>query len=244
MSERKKAIVTGGSRGIGAACALELASAGYDVAIIYNSSRNKAEEVRDEALKKNFAAKVYQADVSDYLSCQRAVEEILKDFGKIDVLVNNAGINGHKPFLETSIEFAKRLYEVNCLSLVYMDHLVIPGMVDRNYGRVVSVTSVGGLMGFAGNAEYSGSKAAAIGRMKAIAKELGPYNVTYNIVAPGCTKTDMVAASNPEDVEATRLATPLRRLLEPKDIADAVMYFVEAENTTGQVLSPNGGLYM
>lgn len=108
----------------------------------------------------------------------------------------------------------------------------------------MTVTSVGGLMGFSGNAEYSGSKAAAHGRAKAIAREMGPYNITYNIVAPGCTRTDMVAAAAPEDVERTRLATPLQRLIEPQEIADAVLYLVKAGAVTGQILSPNAGLYI
>lgn len=244
MPQNKLALVTGGSRGIGASTVLALAKAGYAVAINYNKSRSEAADVAEAASAYGVQAKIYQADVSDPEQCRKMVDEVILHFGTIHVLVNNAGINGHMPFLDTTIEFARRLYEVNTLSAVYMDHLVIPYMARQRFGRVVTVTSVGGLMGFAGNAEYSGSKAAATGRAKAIAKEMGAYNVTYNIVAPGCTKTDMVAAANPSDVEKTRLAAPLKRLIEPDEIADAVMYFVNAASVTGQVLSPNAGLYM
>lgn len=244
MLQDKVALVTGGSRGIGASVVLALAKAGCHVAINYHKSGEEAQRVAEEARKYGVQAETYPADVSDPEQCRAMVEAVVRRFGTIHVLVNNAGINGHMPFLETTLEFARRLYEVNCLSAVYMDHLVIPYMARQHWGRVVTVTSVGGIMGFAGNAEYSGSKAAANGRAKAIAREMGPYNVTYNIVAPGCTRTDMVAAAKPEDVEKTRLAAPLQRLLEPSEIADAVLYFVQADSVTGQILSPNAGLYM
>ena len=240
----KRAIVTGASRGIGARVAVSLAKAGCDVLVNYRSGEEAALAVAEEARAFGVQAECFRADVSDPDACRAMVDVALSRFGGVDVLVNNAGINGHKPFLETDIAFARRLYEVNCFSAVYMDHLVIPHMAAQRWGRVVTVTSVGGLMGFAGNAEYSGSKAAAHGRAKAIAREMGPYNVTYNVVAPGCTATDMVAAAKPEDVEKTRLATPLQRLIDPQEIADAVLYLLSADSVTGQILSPNAGLYI
>lgn len=244
MLQNKTALVTGASRGIGACIARALAKAGCQIVINYHQNEKAAEQVAEEASALGAEAMICRADVSDPEACRIMTEKAMDRFGAIDILINNAGINGHMPFLETSIEFAERLYRMNCMSVVYMDHLVIPHMALRRWGRVVTVTSVGGLMGFAGNAEYSGSKAALHGRAKAIAKEMGPYNITYNIVAPGCTKTDMVAASRPEDVEKTRLSTPLRRLIEPEEIAEAVMYLVRADSVTGQILSPNAGLYI
>ena len=129
---------------------------------------------------------------------------------------------------------------------VFLFYVVVAILWGENYLELGIFASgmVGGLMGFAGNAEYSGSKAAAHGRAKAIAREMGPYNVTYNVVAPGCTATDMVAAAKPEDVEKTRLATPLQRLIDPQEIADAVLYLLSADSVTGQILSPNAGLYI
>ena len=244
MLRNKVALVTGASRGIGAAIAVALARAGCRVAVNYHSSPAAAEQVAGQIREYGVEALTVQADVSSPDACRRMVEQVVAHFGTIHVLVNNAGMNGHAPFLETTLELAQKLYAVNCMSAVYMDHLVIPYMAAQRWGRVVTVTSVGGLMGFAGNAEYSGSKAAAHGRAKAIAREMGPYHVTYNVVAPGCTATDMVAAADPADVEKTRLATPLRRLIQPQEIADAVLYLVQAESVTGQILSPNAGLYM
>lgn len=244
MTEKKTALVTGASRGIGACVAKALAMAGYHVVINYNHSEKEAKRTAEEASVWGTEIMTCQADVSDFNACRSMVEKTIKKFGTIHILVNNAGINGHAPFLETSIEFAEHLYKVNCMSAVYMDHLVIPYMASQHWGRVVTITSVGGLMGFAGNAEYSGSKAALHGRAKAIAREMGAYNVTYNVVAPGCTKTDMVAAARTEDVEKTRLSTPLKRLIEPQEISDAVMYLIHADSVTGQILSPNSGLYI
>ena len=244
MLQGKVALVTGASRGIGASVAVELARAGCHVAVNYNRSRKAAEAVVEACAAFGGKAAAFQADVSDPEACRAMVDQTIQAFGTIHILVNNAGINGHMPFLETSLEFAQRLYQVNCMSAVYMDHLVIPYMARQRWGRVVTVTSVGGLMGFAGNAEYSGSKAAAHGRAKAIAREMGACNVTYNVVAPGCTRTDMVAAANAEEVEKTRLAAPLQRLVEPREIADAVLYLVRADSVTGQILSPNAGLYI
>lgn len=244
MLQNKVALVTGASRGIGARTAVELAKAGCQVAVNYHRSAAQSHRVLQEIWDVGGTAAAFQGDVSDPESCRSMVEQVIQTFGTIHILVNNAGINGHMPFLETSLEFAQRLYQVNCMSVVYMDHLVIPYMARQHWGRVVTVTSVGGLMGFSGNAEYSGSKAAAHGRAKAIAREMGPYNITYNIVAPGCTRTDMVAAAAPDDVERTRLATPLQRLIEPQEIAAAVLYLVQADSVTGQILSPNAGLYI
>ena len=244
MLQDRVALVTGASRGIGASIAAALAKAGCHVAVNYHRSSGAAEQVAEEVKSHGVKAMTVQADVSSPEACKAMVERVADHFGTIHILVNNAGINGHKPFLETDLEFAKRLYDVNCMSVVYMDHLVIPYMVRQRWGRVVTVTSVGGMMGFAGNAEYSGSKAAAHGRAKAIARELGAYNVTYNVVAPGCTQTDMVEAADPADVERTRLATPLRRLIQPQEIADAVLYLLQADSVTGQFLSPNAGLYI
>lgn len=244
MLQNKVALVTGASRGIGASIAVSLAKAGCDVVVNYHCNREAAVRVAEEVRRCGREALVMQADVSSPDACKAMVEQAVAHFGTIHILVNNAGINGHAPFLETTLEFARRLYDVNCMSVVYMDHLVIPYMVKQGWGRVVTVTSVGGLMGFAGNAEYSGSKAAAHGRAKAIAREMGPYHVTYNIVAPGCTQTDMVDAADPEDVERTRLSTPLQRLIQPQEIADAVLYLIQADSVTGQIISPNAGLYI
>lgn len=244
MLRDKVALVTGASRGIGAATALALARRGCSVVVNYHRSRTEAEQVVRTIEALGTQAIALQGDVSDPEACKALVAQAVEHFGTIHILVNNAGINGHMPFLETTLDFAQRLYQVNCMSTVYMDHLVIPYMTAQRWGRVISVTSVGGLMGFAGNAEYSGSKAAVHGRAKAIAREMGQYNVTYNVVAPGCTKTDMVRASNLQDVENTRLATPLQRLIEPEEIADAVVFFASSPSITGQILSPNAGLYI
>ena len=238
------AVVTGSSRGIGAAIALALGKAGYNVLVHYHEQKEKAEGIADQIRSMGVRAEVCQADLSRREECGKLFQYAAEKFDTIDVWVNNAGMKGRMPFLEAEIDFVEELYATNLMSVVYCDWHVVRHMVGNGHGHVITVSSIGGQMGFPGNAEYSGGKAALIGRAKAIAKEVGPNGVRYNVVCPGQTQTDMLARSKPEDVEATRLATPLRRLVQPYEIADAVMYLLDAPSMTGQVISVNGGLLM
>lgn len=245
FSERKgNAVVTGGSRGIGAAIALALGKAGYNVIVNYKEQKEKAEEIAERIRNMGAGAAVCQADVSHFEECKNLFDFAIETFGRIDVWINNAGIKGRVPFLEYEIGFLEELYRTNLMSAVYCDHLVIKHMAKNRSGHVITISSIGGQMGFPGSSEYSGSKAALIGRAKGIAKEVGPLGVAYNIVCPGQTQTDMMKKTKPEDVEATRLATPLRRIPQPYEMAEAVMYLLNAPSMTGQVISVSGGFVM
>ena len=238
------AVVTGSSRGIGAAIALALGKAGYNVLVHYLEQKEKAEDIAAQIRAMGVRAEVCQADISDRDECGRLFRYAVEKFGSIDVWVNNAGMKGRMPFLDAEVDFIEKLYATNLMSVVYCDWHVVRHMVEIGRGHVITISSIGGQMGFPGNAEYSGGKSALIGRGKAIAKEVAPCGVRYNIVCPGMTQTDMLARSKPEDVEATRRATPLQRLVQPYEIADAVIYLLDAPSMTGQVISVNGGLVM
>lgn len=242
--KKGNAVVTGGSRGIGAAIALALGKEGYNVLIDYNEHEDKAKEIAAQIREMGRQAFIFQADISSLEGCKKLFEHAVETFGTIDVWINNAGMKGRVPFLEAEIDFIEKLYATNLMSVVYCDWFVVRHMVENKHGHVVTISSIGGQMGFPGNAEYSGGKSALIGRAKAIAKEVGPSGVQYNIVCPGQTQTDMLTRSKPEDVEATRLATPLRRVVQPYEIADAVVYLLNAPSMTGQAISVNGGLVM
>ncbi len=240
------AIVTGGSRGLGKAMCLQLASEGYNVVVNYVSDGSKAKT--DELVKKmetEYGVKGLgvQADVSDYAQCQKLVQEAVAAFGEnIAVLVNNAGIAVGKSFLEVTPDEYQRLININLTSVLHCTHVVVPYMVKQNYGAIVSTSSVGGLMGVANQVDYSAAKAGVIGFTKAMAKEFGPHNITVNAIAPGMIWTDMLKGSSQEAVEGLKQVTPLGIIGEPQDIADCLSYIINAKFLTGQTISPNGGL--
>ena len=243
-TEKGNAVVTGSSRGIGAAIALAMGKAGYNVLVHYHEQKEKAEDIAAQIRAMGARAEVCQADLSDREECGKLFRYAAEQFGTIDVWVNNAGMKGRMPFLDADVDFIEKLYATNLMSVVCCDWHVVRHMVENGHGHVITISSIGGQMGFPGNAEYSGGKAALIGRAKAIAKEVGPSGVRYNVVCPGMTQTDMLARSKPEDVEATKRVTPLQRLVQPYEIADAVMYLLNAPSMTGQEISVNGGLVM
>lgn len=246
MRKEGFSIVTGGSRGIGEAMSLQLASEGYDVVINYvsESSASRTQElVKKIESTYNVKALAVRADVSNYADCKRLVEEGVSKFGeKIAVLVNNAGIANGKSFLEITEPEYSRLIGINLTSALHCSHLVLPYMVKQGYGCIVNISSVGGIMGVANQIDYSAAKAGVIGMTKAMAKEFGPHNIRVNCIAPGMIWTDMLKESSQEAVEALKQVTPLGTIGEPKDIADCLSYVINAKFLTGQTISPNGGL--
>ncbi len=240
MAENKVALITGGSRGIGKACALELAKAGYDVAISYAGNDEAANNTLQELKSLNINAKAYKFDVSDKDACAKAVEQILTDFGKVDVLVNNAGITRDGLFMRMSSENWEAVINTNLSSAFYMTNPVIKTMIKQRSGCIVNMSSIAGRMGNAGQANYSAAKAGLIGFTKSLAKELGSRNIRVNAIAPGFIQTDMTKGL---DAEKITEHIPLRRLGLPEDIAKTVKFLAE-EGTyiTGQVIGVDGGL--
>lgn len=241
MTENKKtALVTGASRGIGKACAIELAKAGYDVAISYAGNEEAANKTVAELKDLGVQAKAYKFDVSDKEACAKAVEEVLADFGKLDVLVNNAGITRDGLFMRMSAENWEAVINTNLNSAFYMTSPVIKTMMKQRYGCIINMSSIVGVMGNAGQANYSAAKAGLIGFTKSLAKELGSRNIRVNAIAPGFIQTDMT-----KDLDTEKIAEhiPMKRLGQPEDIAKAVRFLAkDGLYITGQVIGVDGGL--
>lgn len=235
----KTALVTGASRGIGAAIARKLHAEGYTVALHYH---------RSEAAARALAAALpgsllLQADISDQTAVAGMAHTALLQLGHIDVLVNNAGIAQQKLFPDLTEEDWDQIFDVNVKGMFYLCREILPHMLARHSGSIVNLSSIWGITGASCEVAYSAAKAAVIGMTRALAKEAGPSGVRVNCVAPGVVITDMNAALSPETLEELRQETPLGVLGSPEDIAEAVAFLASerAAFITGQVLSPNGG---
>ena len=242
--EGKAALVTGGSRGIGRAVCLELARRGACVAVNYAGNAAAAEETVESCKAKGVDAFSVQADVADAAACDAMVKEVLSRFGRLDILVNNAGItrDGLMPMLKDADWDA--VLDANLKGAFHCMRAAYRPMMKQNYGRVVNLSSIVGLRGNAGQANYAASKAGLIGLTKSMAKELAGRNVTVNAVAPGFIDTDMTAAL-PEKARESMLASiPMGRLGQGEDVAKAVAFFAGdgAGYVTGQVLCVDGGM--
>lgn len=236
------AVVTGGTRGIGAAICRTLKAAGYQVAANYAGNDEAAAKFKNET-----GIAVYKWDVSDADACARSLAQIEADLGPVDVLVNNAGITRDGFFHKMSLEQWKAVIDTNLNSLFNMCRPVIEGMRNRGFGRIVCISSINGQKGQAGQSNYSAAKAGEIGFVKALAQENANKGVTVNAICPGYIGTEMVRAIDP-DVLAKRIVPqiPVGRLGEPEEIARAVLFLVadDAGFVTGSTLSANGGQYM
>ena len=240
----RNALVTGGSRGIGRAVCLELARQGANVAINYAGSAQAAEEVAQACRELGVEAFAIQANVADAAAVDAMVKEVITRFGRIDILVNNAGITKDKLALQMKEEEFDAVLDTNLKGAFLCMKAVYRPMMKQRYGRVVNLTSVVGLRGNPGQANYAASKAGLIGMSKSIAKELASRGVTVNLVAPGFIDTDMTAAL-PEAARTALLSTiPMARLGQPEDVAKAVAFFASesAGYVTGQVLCVDGGM--
>jgi acetoacetyl-CoA reductase len=240
MTERV-AIVTGGTRGIGEAISIALKKAGYKVAATYVGN--------DEAAARFSAAtgvKAYKFDVANYEACAAGVSQITEDLGLIDVVVNNAGITRDGTLHRMKPEQWHAVIETNLTSVFNLSRLVIDGMRERGFGRIVNISSINGQSGQLGQTNYSAAKAGVIGFTKALAQEGAAKGVTVNVIAPGYIDTEMVRAVPAPVLEKIIGKIPVGRLGKPEEIADAVLFLVSdsAGFITGSTLSINGGQYM
>lgn len=237
-------LVTGSSRGIGREIARRFAMQGDRVVINYHRSEDKALSLQRELLAAGKSAMVIRADVSCEEEVRDMVQEVERSFGKIDVLVNNAGIASMTMFNDIDTKMWNRIFAVNVNGVYHCCKYVLPSMISRKKGKIINIASIWGLVGASCETHYSATKGAIIAFTKALAKEEGPSNIQVNAVAPGAIMTDMIAGLDKAVLDMVVDETPLGVLGKPEDVAGAVLYLAseEADFITGQVLSMNGGL--
>ena len=242
----KTAIVTGGATGIGKAISSLLAECGYNVVIGYNKSFNAAKELETNLIEKGFSAVSFKCDVTNSSDTDGIVEFTLNKFGKIDVLVCNAGIAQQKLFTELTDDDWANMINTNLTGCFNCCRAASKPMITKHSGSIVNISSMWGISGASCEVHYSASKSGVIGLTKALAKELAPSNIRVNCVAPGVIKTHMLASFSNEDLEQLRTETPLARLGTPEDIAQAVLFLCGDNSSfiTGQVLSVDGGFVL
>lgn len=242
--EQKTALITGASRGIGAATARRLARAGYAVAVNYCSSEDRALALVEELRAEGHTAMAVRADVSDPEQVRAMVDNVLDKFCQLDILICNAGVSWQGLLSEMSVEEWRRLCAVDLDGVFYCCKAVIPHFVARKAGKILTVSSMWGQTGGSCEAAYSAAKAGVIGLTKALAKELGPSGIAVNCVAPGVIATEMNQNLTPADLDALREETPLGRIGTAGDVAESLLFLASegASFITGQVLAPNGGL--
>lgn len=244
--EGKVALVTGGSRGIGKAIALELAKGGATVVINYNGSRDKAMDLKQEIEGRGGRAEIYQCNVSDFAKCEELVHGIVKQYGSLDILVNNAGITKDGLLMKMSEEDFDRVVDVNLKGAFNTIRFASRQMLKQKSGRIINLSSVVGVAGNAGQANYASSKAGIIGLTKAAAKELASRGITVNAIAPGFIETDMTDALPEKVKEATVSQIPLGRFGRPQDVARLATFLASEASgyITGQVIHVDGGMVM
>ena len=243
---RRLALVTGGSRGIGRAIALALGKNGCDVAVNYNASAEAAEALCGELAALGARASAFRADVSDRSQVEALFKAVEAGMGPVEILVNNAGITRDNLLMRMKSEDWDAVLAANLNSAFYCTQSAIRGMAKARWGRVVSIASVVGLVGNAGQANYSASKAGLIGFSRSVAREYAARGVTVNVVAPGFIGTDMTGVLKEQVREAILGQIPLGRMGAPEDVARAVAFFASEESSyvTGQVLAVDGGMTM
>ena len=242
--EGKVAVVTGASRGIGKAIAVKLASKGATVVINYNGSRERAEEVKNEVESAGGKAVIIQCNVADFDACKEFIETVIKEQGRIDILVNNAGITKDGLLMGMSEADFDSVIDVNLKGTFNMMRFVSRQMLRQRSGRIISMASVVGIAGNAGQANYAASKAGIIGMTKSAARELASRGITVNAVAPGFIETEMTAVLSEEVKKASAAQIPLGHFGKPEDIAKTVAFLAsdDAAYITGQVIQVDGGM--
>jgi 3-oxoacyl-[acyl-carrier protein] reductase len=246
MLQDKIAIVTGASRGIGAAIAVELASQGATAVVNHRDSAAQAETVVAQIVAAGGRALAIQADVSLFADAQRLVKETVERFGRVDILVNNAGTTRDTLLMMMSEEAWDVVIQTNLKSAFNCSKAALRPMIKQRGGRIINISSVVGLAGQAGQTNYSASKAGMIGFTKALAREVGGRNITVNAIAPGFVPTVLTEVLTEEQKQAAIAMTPLGRFAKPEEIAYAVAFMASerAAFITGQILSVDGGLVM
>jgi len=245
MFQDRVALVTGASRGIGKQIAINLAKGGAKVVVNYAGSKEKAEEVVATIKEMGAEAMAYQCDVADFAQVEKMIADVVAQYGKVDILVNNAGITRDNLLLKMTEADFDAVIDTNLKGAFNTIKCLTKQMMKQRYGRIINLSSVSGVMGNAGQANYSASKAGIIGLTKSVARELASRNITVNAIAPGFIETDMTDVLDEKVKEAMMAQIPAKRLGQTEDIAHAVDFLAseQASYITGQVLNVNGGMY-
>lgn len=242
----KIALITGGSRGIGKAVALALADQGANIAFTFKSASGAAEKVKLEIESKGRKALAIQSDAKDINSTLQVVDQVLKEFQRIDILVNNAGITRDTLLMRMSEQDWDEVLDTNLKSAFNFSKAVCRQMMSQREGRIINISSISGVIGNAGQVNYSAAKAGMIGMTKSLAKELASRNIQVNAVAPGFVDTDMTEKLTPQQREALLNIIPMKRTAKPEEIANVVVFLASPASAymTGQVLCVDGGIVM
>ena len=237
----KVAIVTGASRGIGREIAKSLAKHNIKVIANYNNSEEKAIELKKELESEGIIIDIIKADVSKREEIKNLIQYAIENYGKIDILINNAGISEYKLFTDETDEDWNKVINTNLYSAFAVSQEVIPNMIKNKNGCIINISSVWGMVGASMEVLYSVSKAGIDGLTKALAKELGPSNIRVNAIAPGIVDTDMCRNFNEEELENIKEEIPLERIGKVEDISKCINWLINDNYTTGQIISINGG---
>ena len=240
----KVAMITGATRGIGKQIALTLANEGYNIVLNYRTKNDELIQAKNEIESKNVKCLTVQGDVTNFEDCKQMIESAIKEFGKIDVLVNNAGITKDMLLARMKEEDFKQVIDVNLVGTFNMTKNVISYMMKARSGRIINISSVVGIAGNAGQTNYSASKAGIIGFTKSLAKEVASRNILVNAVAPGFIETNMTDVLKQEVKDEIAKNIPLKRMGTPKDVANVVKFLASEDSSyiTGQVISVDGGM--
>lgn len=237
----KTVIVTGGSRGIGAAIVKELAVNNYNVVLNYNNSEEAAKQIQSKLKESGINIEIFKANVSKRDEVRKLIDFTIKKYNNIDVLINNAGIDQIKLFMDTTDEDWNNIIQTNLTSAFYCSQEALKNMIHNKKGCIINISSIWGITGASCEVAYSVSKAAIDGMTKALAKEMGPSNIRVNSIAPGFVETDMNQNIKLEEIKEIENEIPLGRISKPEEITKSVKWLIEDEYVTGQVISVNGG---
>ena len=242
----KVVFITGATRGIGKQIAITFAENGYDIALNYRTQNEELEKVKQEIEKNKVTCFCVQGDISNFEDCERMSKEIIEFYGKIDVLVNNAGITKDTLLMRMKKDDFESVIDVNLVGTFNVTKHVIPYMMKARAGRIINISSVVGVAGNAGQTNYSASKAGIIGFTKSLAKEVASRGILVNAVAPGFIETQMTEVLKEEIKEEIAKSIPLRRMGKTEDVANVVKFLASEESSyiTGQVLHVDGGMLM
>lgn len=242
----KVALITGATRGIGRQIAITLAKEGYDIALNYRKENEELEEVKKEIEENKVVCLAVKGDVSNFEECEELAKQVIERFGKIDVLVNNAGITKDMLLMRMKKEDFEQVIDVNLVGTFNMTKNVIQSMMKARSGRIINISSVVGVSGNAGQTNYAASKAGIIGFTKSLAKEVASRGILVNAVAPGFIETSMTEVLKDEVKEEIAKGIPLKRMGTPQDVANVVKFLTSEDSSymTGQVLHVDGGMLM